>query len=412
MSERCGCVPGPMRFSEDVKPGREPVITPNVPIMQYAAFIRPTDDKAAVEKGARCAEDVKKNVIADFERSEAYCRRKGEKDPDRMVHVSTFARIGGMIYMTYYANTETDAEIPVHQAARFAFCPEADPEDLTVLELQKVGDVVDGQTVTGVYDTIMMRKDDRRLYLMWTASTAQYYRFYRIYDLASGTLGPVCVNRFRVGDVTNDFSTSGISNALTCSGIPYHGMFSDIGIMQKVTCRVENGETWYYTGAYSGYLNCIIKSRDLVTWEYVSSPDFPNNSLWENATWVQGDRIYYFVRQNECQQGFLTRYDLRTGTWDTPVLIADAQSRSDFFLYEGQLYLVHAPKDRCGFGIVRVGMEDLADSRPVLVADLKESLFYPYTEVVGEEIWISYTVDRKHIRLSRFSTDYLKDDAR
>ena len=39
-------------------------------------------------------------------------------------------------------------------------------------------------------------------------------------------------------------------------------MFSDIGIMQKLTTRTENGETWYYTGAYSGYFNCIIKSRD------------------------------------------------------------------------------------------------------------------------------------------------------
>lgn len=390
-------------FHQDTLPGREPVILPNVPIQKYASFIRPTDDVAACEKGARCAQEVKNNFIADFERSPAWCERNGQKYPDLMVHVSTFAVIDGMIYMTYYANTETDSETPIHQAARFAFCPQNNPSDLTIIELQKVGDTVDGQIVTGVYDTIMMRRDDRTLYLMWTASTSQYYRFYRTYDIASGTMHPVLVNRFKVGEVTNDFSTKGISNALTCGEHAYHAMFSDIGIMQKITERTEHGETWFYTGAYSGYMNCVIKSRDFETWEYVSTPDFPNNSHWENAVYVLNDKVYYFVRQKECEQGFLTVYDLQEHTWAKPVLIADTQSRSDFFMYQEKLYLIHAPKDRNGFGIVRINTEDIALSEVVLVADMKDSLFYPFTTVIGDDVWISYTISRKHIRLSKFS---------
>jgi len=193
--------------------------------------------------------------------------------------------------------------------------------------------------------------------------------------------------------------------ALSENGIAHKEMWSDIGIMQKLTTRVENGETWYYTGAYSGNFNCIIKSRDFITWEYVSAPDFINESLWENAVYVIGDKCYYFVRQDECMQGFLTCYDLVNGTWETPALIRDAQSRSDFIMYKDELYLIHAPVDRNGFGIVKINRENLGKSTPVLVADMHDSLFYPYTDVYGEYAYMSYTISRKHIRLARFKLD-------
>ena len=172
--------------------------------------------------------------------------------------------------------------------------------------------------------------------------------------------------------------------------------------MQKLSTRVENGEVWYYTGAYSGNFNCIIKSRDLVTWEYVAAPDFTNESLWENAVYVVGDKCWYFVRQDECMQGFLTAYDLKTGMWAVPTLIRDAQSRSDFLWLRDELYLIHAPIDRNGFGIVRINRENPAASTPVAVADMHDSLFYPYTEPYGDYVYLSYTVSRRHIRLARF----------
>ncbi len=104
-------------------------------------------------------------------------------------------------------------------------------------------------------------------------------------------------------------------------------------------------------------------------------------------------------------QGFLTCYDLVTGKWAAPCLIRDAQSRSDFVYHKGQLYLIHAPINREGFGIVRIDREEPARSLPVAVADMKDSLFYPFTDFVSDRAYISYTVDRKHIRLSWFDPD-------
>ncbi|MBQ2724484.1 MAG: hypothetical protein IJF78_02135 [Clostridia bacterium] len=393
-------------FTPDIQTDKPELFTGSAPINHYNGYLRPQNNKAARELGDKCAAEMKASIIADFEKNEAYCTRHPEDHVDMMVHVSTFAIIDGYIYMTYYANTGTTAEDPFYQESRFAFCPCDDPSDMTIVKLLKAGEKLDGKTIDRVYDTILLRKDDDVLYLMWTASAdGLYYRFYCTYTISTATLSPIRPNRFKVGDVTNDFSISGMITALSANGIAHKSMWSDIGIMQKLTTREENGELWYYTGAYSGNFNCIIKSRDFITWEYVSTPDFINESLWENAVYVIGDKIYYFVRQDECMQGFLTCYDLTNDTWAAPCLIRDAQSRSDFILYKDELYLIHAPIDRNGFGIVKVNQEDLGKSTPVLVADMHDSLFYPYTDLYGEYAYMSYTINRKHIRLSRFKLE-------
>ncbi len=398
-------------YMPDIVTGAKEQYAPNAPIMRYNGYIDPTKDAAARKRGDAVARELIANRIADFERSQAYCDKNSETAPDLMVHVSTFLYLNGFIYVTYYANRATTAEDPNHQEARLAFCPADAPTDLTVVTIQSEGDMLDGKRITRVYDTILLYKGGDELYILWTAAPeGNYYRLYCTFNVKTRVLSAIRANRFKVGGVTNDFSMTGIKSALAANGIPLKAMWSDIGIMQqKLTSRVENGEVWYYSGTYSGNWNALIKSRDLVTWEYVSAPDFVNYSQWENAVYVDGDKVWYFVRQNECMQGFLTRYDLNAGKWDAPTLIRDAQSRSDFFEWRGNLYLVHAPIDRNGFGIVRIDRDDPAKSVPAAVVDMKSSLFYPYTTVVGDELYISYTVDRKHIRLSRFDLNLLAE---
>lgn len=398
-------------FTDNIPTDLPDTLTPEAPVTAYDGYIVPRDHADAVRLGKQCAEEINRNRIADFERTPAYCKTHNEENLDQMVHVSTFKIICGVVYMTYYANTGNDREDPNFQEARLAYCPLDNPSQMTILSVHKVGEQLCGKTIDRLYDTILLYKGGDEVYLLWTASAdGEYYRFYRTFSLSKHTLSEIRPNRFKVGGVTNDFSMSGITLALAANRIPHKQMYSDIGIMQKLSTRVENGETYYYTGAYSGLFNCIIKSRDFVTWEYVASPDFPNLSLWENATYVLGDTCYYFMRQYECMQGILTAYDLKSGTWRTPCLVRDAGSRADFFVCGGRLYLTHAPIDRSGFGILRVNVDDLKSSEVVLVAEVpsegaKESLFYPYTELYDGSVYISYTVDRKHIRLSKFEAE-------
>lgn len=381
-------------FTEDFVTKKELVVTPGAPIRETSKIITAIAEEGAKAKGEAFAKEITQRFVADF-----------EKPGDKMAHVSTFLVVDGMIYMTYYANTKEPSEDPKNQTARLAYAPMDAPEKMVYLDLQTTGDQVGGKLVDMVYDTILMQKDADTLYVMWTARVEEnYYRFYCPFTLSTKTLGEIGVNRFQVGDIVNDFSASGIRSALSENGIPCKKMFSDIGIMQKLSCRVENGVPYYYTGTYSGDFTCIIKSKDLILWEYVAQPDFVNDSMWENATYVIGDKCFYFVRQQfESKYGFLTAYDLVTGRWDTPVLVEDCQSRSDFIQYEGNLYLFHAPIDREHIGILQVGVESLADTRVLLQAKMDTSCFYPFVQYFEDgELAMSYTVARKHIRLARF----------
>lgn len=391
-------------FSDDFISKKELTITDNLQIEDFAAII---DDKAGeteLEKGKMFADEVEKGFISDFEKSKELFDKGLVNETDHMAHVSTFIRTHGYIFVTYYANTHEAAEDPNFQTARLVYCPCDDTENKTYLDIQSAGDDCYGKKITKVYDTILMQKDDDTLYILWTAEAdGNYYRLYRTFSISEKKLGDVQVNRFKVGNITNDFSASGIKNALAENGLPCKKTYSDIGIMQKLSSRVEDGKVFYYTGAYSGHFTCIIKSDDLVTWEYVSQPDFPNNSEWENATYVIGDRCFYFVRQRgDSPYGFLTVYDLVDKTWEKPVLIADCQSRGDFTFYKGNLYLFHAPIDREHIGIVKVDTDNIADSKVLLQAHMHTSCFYPFVREFDDGFAISYTIARKHIRLARF----------
>lgn len=383
-------------FSDDIFTDKELVYSPGAPIENYSRIITAEENPEANEKGAAFAKEITERFVGDF-----------EKPYDKMAHVSTFIVMDNTVFVSYYANTKEPSEDPKNQTARLAYAPLDDLDNKVFLDLQTTGDTVGGKVIDMVYDTILMKKDEETIYILWTARTTEenYYRFYAPFSVKEKKLGEVSVNRFKVGDVTNDFSASGIRAALAANGIPCKKMFSDIGIMQKLSSREENGVTYYYTGTYSGDFTAIIKSTDLVTWEYVSQPDFINDSMWENATYVKNDKVYYFVRQQfESKYGFLTVYDLKTQKWETPVLVEDCQSRGDFIEYEGDLYLFHAPIDRDHIGVLKIDTEDISKTEVVLRAKMDTSCFYPFVQYYeGGELAMSYTIARKHIRLGAFT---------
>ena len=381
-------------FSKDFKTDKELIITPGAPINIVKRTITSDVGEEIIKKGDLFAHEISDRFVTCF-----------EKESDKMVHVSTFVVIDDVVYMSYYANEKNPDENPEFQTARLVYAPICDIENKPFIDLQTIGDVVGGKTIDMVYDTILIQKDEKTIYVMWPARAEENYnRFYCPFDTKVNKLGEIGVNCFKVNETVNDFSTSGIKSALAENDIPCKKMFSDIGIMQKLSFREEDGEIYYYSGTYSGDFTCVIKSKDLITWEYVSQPDFINDSKWENATYVLNDKVYYFVRQQDANKcGFLTSYDLINGIWETPVEIEDSQSRSDFIFYQNRLYLFHAPIDREHIGIVRIDTDDIGKSEIILQAKMHTSCFYPFVQYYNNELAMSYTDNRKHIRLAEFT---------
>lgn len=382
-------------FKNDCITQKELIIKDGAPIETVKRRITTDISVEAQKKGAEFSNEIAARFVSDF-----------DKQGDKMTHVSTFRVIDDVIYMTYYANAKDHLEDPENQTARFVYADVSDLENKVFFDVQSTGDMVGDKKIDMVYDSIFMQKDEDTLLILWTARTTDenYYRFYRPFTISTKTMGEIGVNRFQVGDTVNDLSVSGIKSALAENEIPCKRMFADIGIMQKQSYRIENGKRYCYSGLYSGDFNCIIKSCDLITWEYVSQPDFINASKWENATYVLDNKVYYFSRQQDTNKyGFLTVYNLENKVWEMPVEIEDCQSRADFIFYRGNLYLFHAPINREHIGIVKIDTEDIANSQVVLQAKMPTSCFYPFVQFFSkDELAMSYTVSRQHIRLAQF----------
>lgn len=355
-------------------------------------FSAPDVDVSAFVRGIILSDEIASPLI-DF-----------KKSGDLMVHVPTFTIVDDVVYCTYYANTRHATETPSEHTARLAYCSLNDPSDMVWLDLQDVGDTFDGKTVNAIYDTILMRIDEETIYCMWTAMLdSTYCRLYCTLDIDTKTLSAIDYNNFYVGETGGEWTTTNMISAFATEGIETKTISSDIGIMQKITSRVENGTTWYYTGCYANAFNCIIKSSDLITWYFVAQPDFDFNSKFENACYLENNKVYYFVRQADSENsGVLTAYNLNSDTWDVPVAIGDAQSRSDFFKFGNYLYLVHAPIDRYHIGLTRIYMSQINRSVPYAVAEVDNS-FYPYTLAYNGEMYMAYTQNRQHIYLCKFT---------
>ena len=343
------------------------------------------------------------------------CITSFKKEGDLMVHVSSFCIIDDVLYMTYYANRISGEEIPSQQIVRFVKCPIDDFNNKIYFDLQGAKDCglsynlthFNGKTVNEIYDTVLMKRDDRTLYIMWSASLdGVYTRLFQQYDTETGLFGTISYNYFKVNDCVSLMDIPGIEYALSLNGIKHNPLEFDIGIMQRLSKRKENGTVYYYTGCYANTFNCIIKSRDLIVWEYVSHPTFPNKSQFENSVYVKDNKVYYFCRQEKSEDyAFITYYDLNTSKWRDPLLVYDSQSRNDIWEYNNNLYAIHAPIDRNHLSVLLIDTVNLKMSKEIQTAKVYY-LFYPFVQYYNNQLWVSLTNARHDIVLSKFSIKY------
>lgn len=347
-----------------------------------------------------------------------------KKEGDKMVHVSTFCIINDVLYATYYVNTINYGETPAEHTARFVICPLNTISDSstykyydlcytkTVAERNEVQEIlINGKHIDYLYDIVLLRKDDNTLFLAWTCTLdGIYYRVYKTYDISTQSFSDIAINKFKISSTVVDLSTSDLNAIFTKYNIEHKPLEGDIGIMQKLSSRIESGVAYYYTGMYIGTFNCIIKSKDLVTWEFVSIPSFENKSQWENAVYIKNDKAFYFCRQQyDTPYAFLTWFDLSTNKWHSPIYINDGQSRYDFIEYNNKLYLIHSPMDRNHLAIMLIDENNLVRSKDVQVAQVPD-YFYPYMQKYKGELYISFTNSRKHIYVSKFTIRSIDSD--
>ena len=243
-------------FTDDIVTKKELVISKGAHISDVAKTITENANPTAIQKGEAFAKEIEDLFVSDF-----------EKPGDKMAHVSTFIVIDDVVYMTYYANTKEPSEDPKNQTARLVYAPVDDIENKTFIDLQTTGDMVGGKTIDMVYDTILMQKDSDTIYVMWTARTAEgnYYRFYCPFTLSTKTLGNIGVNRFKVGNVTNDFSVIKTAVINCCNS----GTYGTV-VMLLLSEHFEKNRCSLFCSCISGYVTHISSPLYLVNPKEIS----------------------------------------------------------------------------------------------------------------------------------------------
>lgn len=346
--------------------------------------------------GIKLAQDLN-NHLADF-----------AKPGDKMVHVSTFCKAEDNLYVSYYANTRTSVEDPSKQTARLVYAPFSDLTHQTYIDVADVGQDYNGKSIDAIYDSVILKtSDDSYFIYAFTAKIGENYTMlYRRFDTKEKSLSKIFEMSFSTKNSKLPFTTSNIHDALADIGIDYPYRNNDISFMQNISTHIEDGTIYYYTGIGIFDFCMIIKSSDLIHWQFVTTPSFTYEPVWEGSAYIVEDSLYYFCRQETSSYAILAKYDLNLGTWTQPISVPDAQSRYCFFLWEDNLYLVHSPYDRNHLSLMMIDKNKLDQSHEVATAIVNDC-FYPFVQNINGQMYMSFTQSRQHIWLSRFTPVYL-----
>lgn len=330
------------------------------------------------------------------------------KPGDKMVHVSTFYKIGDTLYMSYYANTRTDAEDPTQHTARLVYAPFDNLSQQTYIDVADIGQEYNGQTIDAIYDSLLLKtSDDSYMIYAFTAKVGgKFYMLYRRFDPKTKLLSDTHTMNFKAGALSGTFDTVSIHDLLAQIGVDYDYEDRDISFVQKLSPRIENGVVQYYAGIGILHFCFIAKSSDLINWTFVSAPDFAYQPEFEPSVYVKGDSVYYCCRQRWPEaNAILAKYDINNDCWSQPILVPDTQSRYDFFEDNDQLYLVHSPLDRNHISLMQIDQYILEKSYEVATAEVQDC-FYPFTQNIAGQMYMSFTQSRHHIWLNKFSPTY------
>ena len=334
------------------------------------------------------------------------------KAGDKMVHVSTFYKVGDTLYMSYYANTRTNAEDPTKHTARLVYAPFDNLSQQTYIDVADIGQEYNGQTIDAIYDSLLLKtSDDSYMIYAFTAKVGgKFYMLYRRFDPKTKLLSDTHTMNFKAGVLSGTFDTVSVHDLLAQIGIDYDYEDRDISFIQKLSPRVEDGVTQYYAGIGILHMCFVVKSSDLINWTFVSAPDFKYKPEFEPSVYVKGDNVYYFCRQRGTEaNAVLAKYDINNDRWSKPILVPDTQSRYDFFEDNDQLYLVHSPLDRNHISLMQIDQNVLERSYEVATAEVQDC-FYPFTQNINGQMYMSFTQSRHHIWLSEFSPVYYSND--
>lgn len=330
---------------------------------------------------------------------------KMDSEGDIMAHCSSFRIVDDVVYSSFYVNKIRHFEDPREQTAVLRIRNLDGTGETKNATVADIGDMIPEGKIDAIYDTVVLTELNDIRVVFTARVNGQYYLLYKIYNKNNNSFSEVKHCQFSYANSTEVFSINGMKKVLKENNIYFPYFDSDVSYMQKLTPRVENGETWWYLGLGVLEFCFIAKTKDLVNYHYVSQPTFEHTNMYEPSVYVKGDNVFWLCRQSilaNYPYAHLSKYNLITGEWSDPVKILDCQSRSDFFEFKGTLYAVHAPFDRNHLTVTQINSENLSMSFPIQTAYIN-NLFYPFVQNYKDKLYMTITQNRNYVQFLEFS---------
>lgn len=227
----------------------------------------------------------------------------------------------------------------------------------------KNGDIVDGKTIVSGCGQPNMVVKDSILYLYWSSKCNDdvWYEMYCTYDSNTNTLGSPAI--MHIGD--DLFTSSKIAS--------FDEKDANIMISMNASIALLNGYYYALVCLKETLTNgVLIKSDDLIDWEFVSIPSFDGydaHAQFEGAIGTLNGNLYLALRQldldsiAELNPMILAKLD-SNGNVDSYVLAPSTTSRPSFFNRgTTQLYFCMPTNNRTNTIVLEIG-KNIKDSVP------------------------------------------------
>ena len=345
-------------------------------------------------------------------------------------HDSSVVIKDGIAYLTWMSNTSTTGgDNAGTDTCIIVLCkyPLSNPTDAIYKVVSQKDSTYDGITISkgsGSPTLIEDKEDANILHIIWSAGVSDgYYCVLTCdYNITTDTL----TNYRKVNAIKE--SNSGILNNEWLN-VNYNANLDVKGYANgQSNCVVGYYNGYYYIGYVYGYLNgksIIFKTNDFTNWNYVSDSDMWNLNfipVFETATYVDADGyIYAAVRPSYPQKnigvelvytpksnGAIVKLD-SNGKLIDKAYFQNCSTKPAFYEYKNSLYLISSPYNRNNICILNVNKDNLISSFFVLEGE--PNINYPCPYIVGSELYISYTRDKK-INVSKITAEFNNDTAK
>jgi len=324
-------------------------------------------------------------------------------------HDGTMVIKDGYAYCVFMSNSGSGDNASSDTATvRLCKVKLSDPTDRTIYTVAENGATLGSYTEAGGAGSPNMILVGNTLHILFAVHLADYYAIMHCtFNTETSTLANYDIVTLD-GDILN--------NAKLNSMFGYSYTESAFNNMQANAQIAYDGEQHYYIGLCWGYgtgKSIIVKTDDLVNWEFETDVDFGITPVFELALHYKSGYLYAAQRPmlnpNDTTGnlteapvvGILCKYDISNKEFIDKILVPNCGSRPDFFEYDGTIYLLTNPHSRSFVYIVSIATGNLLNSQ--IVAESRGGWNYPDVYVSGQDIY--FITSGNDIALGKMTLD-------